>query len=490
MVTGKSAGSTVVTCTSKDGNKIASATVSVNNSLAVVQVDNAVQGTGNNQFNFSGTGWVHGVSTGDPYLNNTLSYSNVANNSATVSFVGTKVEFYAAKAAHHGIVAVSIDNGPETNVDFYSATRQNFAMVFASAGLSPGQHTIKIRVTGTKNPAATGAYAILDYVAIHTGTASVTSVAVAPSTLNMVVNGTAQLTKTISPSSASDQNVTWTSSNTVVATVSSNGLVTAKASGTATITVRTVDGEKTSVSSVTVTASASSVDFDNANRGIGSNQFNYVGSGWVHGVSSSDPYLNQTVSFSNLANSFMTLTFTGSRIEFYAAKASHHGIIAVSIDNGPETNIDLYAATRQNFVMAYNSGDLPAGNHTLKIRVTGSKNAAATGTYAIVDYVKVFQAGGGGGGGAFHETSTSLSESSSEPMQYYPNPVRSGDVLHVEVPEATGQVSLVDLSGVQVRSIVVTDNALEVPTDGLSIGVYLLQYQTRNGREVVKIMVH
>ena len=227
MVTGKSAGSTVVTCTSKDGNKIASATVTVSNSLAVVQVDNAVRGTGNNQFNFSGTGWVHGVSTGDPYLNNTLSYSNVANNSATVSFVGSQVEFYAAKAAHHGIVAVSIDNGPETNVDLYSATRQNFAMVFASANLSPGQHTIKMRVTGTKNPAATGAYAILDYVAIHTGTTSVSSVAVAPSTLNMVVNGTAQLTKTISPSSASNQNV-YGHPVTVVAAVSSNGLVTAK----------------------------------------------------------------------------------------------------------------------------------------------------------------------------------------------------------------------------------------------------------------------
>ena len=122
-----------------------------------------------------------------------------------------------------------------------------------------------------------------------------------------------------------------------------------------------MDGEKASVSAVTVTTPASSVDFDNANGGIGSNQFNYVGSGWVHGISSSDPYLNQTVSFSNLANNFVTLTFTGSRIEFYAAKASHHGIVSVSIDNGPETNIDLYAATRQNFVMAYNSGDLPEG---------------------------------------------------------------------------------------------------------------------------------
>jgi hypothetical protein len=204
------------------------------------------------------------------------------------------------------------------------------------------------------------------------------------------VNGTAQLTKTISPSSASNQNVIWSSSNPTVATVSSTGLVTAKANGSATITVRTADGGKTATTTVSVNEALKAVDLDNANRGTGISQFNYVGSGWVHGVSSSDPYFNQTVSFSNVANNYLTLSFTGNRIEFYSSKASHHGIVAISIDNGPETNVDLYAATRQNFVMAYNSGILTQGNHVLKVRVTGTGNAAGNGKYAIVDYVKVF----------------------------------------------------------------------------------------------------
>ena len=487
VVTGKAVGTAVVTCTSKDGNKIASASVTVGGSLSVVQVDNAVRGTALNQFNFSGAGWVHGTSTGDPYLNSTLSYSNVANNVATVSFTGTKVELYSAKASHHGIVAVSIDNGPETTVDLYSANRQNFAMVFAGQNLSSGQHTIKMRVTGSKNPAATGAYIILDYVAIEAGgTTPVSSVTVAPSTIDMIVNGTTQLTKTISPSSASDQNVTWSSSNPTVATVSITGLVTAKANGTATITVRTANGGKTATTSVSVSGASTSVDLDNSNLGTANNQFNYVGSGWVHGVSSSDPYFNQTVSFSNIANNYLTLSFTGNRIELYSAKAAHHGIIAISIDNGPETNVDLYAASRQNFVMVYNTGMIAQGNHILKVRVTGTRNAAGTGNYAIIDYAKVFQSEGGGGGGASPESMTSLSES----IQYYPNPVRSGDVLHVSVPEAVGQLNLFDLSGVPVRSITVNDNSLQIPTDGLSSGMYVLQYQTRNGKESVKIMVY
>lgn len=53
---------------------------------------------------------------------------------------------------------------------------------------------------------------------------------------------TLQLTATVAPDNASNKDVTWKSSSTGVATVSSSGLVTAKAEGTATITVTTTDG--------------------------------------------------------------------------------------------------------------------------------------------------------------------------------------------------------------------------------------------------------
>ena len=59
---------------------------------------------------------------------------------------------------------------------------------------------------------------------------------------------------TINPSNATNQNVTWTSSNPSVATVDSNGLVTTKAVGIATITVKSNNG-KTATCKVTVTNS-------------------------------------------------------------------------------------------------------------------------------------------------------------------------------------------------------------------------------------------
>lgn len=66
---------------------------------------------------------------------------------------------------------------------------------------------------------------------------------------------TVQLTATVSPDNTENKSVTWTSSNTSVASVSSSGLVTAKSVGSATITAKTRDGSNLSATcSITVEA--------------------------------------------------------------------------------------------------------------------------------------------------------------------------------------------------------------------------------------------
>lgn len=73
-------------------------------------------------------------------------------------------------------------------------------------------------------------------------------------TLTLQEGGSYTLTATIIPSDATNKLITWTSDNEDVATVSSEGRVTAKSSGTATITATTNDGEYTATCEVTVVA--------------------------------------------------------------------------------------------------------------------------------------------------------------------------------------------------------------------------------------------
>lgn len=75
--------------------------------------------------------------------------------------------------------------------------------------------------------------------------------------MSLTAGSTGTLIVTIDPTDAANKSLTWTSDNEAVATVDENGKVTAVAEGTAHITAKTVDGEKTAVCAVTVTAKSS-----------------------------------------------------------------------------------------------------------------------------------------------------------------------------------------------------------------------------------------
>lgn len=126
--------------------------------------DNAT-GTGLQQFEYTGN-WSYGPSCGVGCYQGDDHYSNTANASVQVRFNGTRIVLYGAKDPSHGIGAVSIDGGPETLVDFYQSPRQGHQVMYISPVLSPGPHTLKLRVTGTKNGASGGYYLTIDRVDI------------------------------------------------------------------------------------------------------------------------------------------------------------------------------------------------------------------------------------------------------------------------------------------------------------------------------------
>ncbi|MDR2731200.1 MAG: Ig-like domain-containing protein [Treponema sp.] len=116
-----------------------------------------------------------------------------------------------------------------------------------------GEGTAIITVT-----TADGGYKADCTVTVSYSLISVTGVSLKPAT-SLVTGGTETLFAIIEPANATDKDVSWASSNDSVARVSGNGLVTAVAAGTATVTVTTADGGHQASCAVTVSDTVISV---------------------------------------------------------------------------------------------------------------------------------------------------------------------------------------------------------------------------------------
>ena len=114
-------------------------------------------------------------------------------------------------------------------------------------GISVGESKITVTTSNGKS-----AYC---YVKVAEDVVYVSNISLNSTSITLNAGETKQLTATISPSNATDKSVSWSSSNSSVAQVSSSGLVTAKSAGSATITCKASDGSGTKVTcSVTVKA--------------------------------------------------------------------------------------------------------------------------------------------------------------------------------------------------------------------------------------------
>ena len=91
------------------------------------------------------------------------------------------------------------------------------------------------------------------YYDIDGFTDAVTGVELSKKTITLVEGETDIVRAAVSPISAADKDVSWSSSNAGIATVDGNGRITAVSAGTAVITVRTADGGFTDDCAVTVT---------------------------------------------------------------------------------------------------------------------------------------------------------------------------------------------------------------------------------------------
>ena len=148
----------------------------------------------------------------------------------------------------------------DTNVKNVTYTSSNTSVATVSAtGLVTGVATGSATITATAE-AASGT--VSNTFAVTVKPISVTSVELNSNSETVKVGKTVTLVATVYPTNATNKNVSWSSSDTSVATVNNSGVVAGIAAGSATITVTTADGNKTASCVVTVnTASTAEETF-------------------------------------------------------------------------------------------------------------------------------------------------------------------------------------------------------------------------------------
>lgn len=185
-------------------------------------------------------------------------------------------------------------------------------------------------------------------------------VQISETTLSLAEGDHAYLTATVFPANASNQSITWSSSDGSVATVSAAGKVTAVSSGTATITAITEDGGYESSCNVTVTE-----------RLADEYQINSIvvrdNGGLQLSAIPNDEFL-ATVSITNLASEGNTLVLLAA----YSDEGQYQGMMWVSIEDLfvgatikltlPVDNSDGKIANLKAFTVASFSNMAPLGD--------------------------------------------------------------------------------------------------------------------------------
>ncbi len=136
----------------------------------------------------------------------------------------------------------------EGNTKLGEATSAPYSITWSGAAV--GEYTLTAKATDNEGGVRTSLSTNIT-VSVQV---DVTGVELAPTEGDIAVGGTLQLEAVVAPFDATNQNVSFQSDDTSIATVSESGLVTGIARGTATITVTTDEGGFTDTSVINVVA--------------------------------------------------------------------------------------------------------------------------------------------------------------------------------------------------------------------------------------------
>ncbi|MBM7623636.1 hypothetical protein [Sporohalobacter salinus] len=275
------------------------------------------------------TGWV--IDRKSDKSGTTRMNTNVSDETFYIGFIGTRLDLIAQKSDNWGIIGVSIDGGTEQTYDMYSPNLISQSRTTIANNLDFGYHEVKIRNTGTKNSNSSNYYTSIDAFDVY--------IPEAPS----LPTDSQELARAIPMPSPATM-------STIPSRPSSSE-------------------EKGWVK----------VESDEGCR--------YVGSGWIgkENTPSSSGYRYE----SNTTDDYVEKTFVGDGIRLISGLKDSHGEVEISIDGTVVTTVDLYNLSTLYQQVIFEDTSLSFGKHTIKARVTGTKNASSSGTWVWIDAFEI-----------------------------------------------------------------------------------------------------
>lgn len=322
----------------------------------------------------------------------TVSWTTSNDAVATVDANGVVTAVSAGTAT----ITATATNGTEDTSDDKTATctvtvTQNYKVTLADGTEDSGNWTISpanpqpgdvvtITYGGTKKVKSVKAVKKAAVIKVTIITLNKTE-----TTINVGSTETLSVTA-IDPSNATDKTYTWNSDNTAVATVDADGVVTAKAAGTANITATANDGSGvTATCAVTVIVPVSSITINNAPT-----EALFVNSkGTLTATVLPDNATEKTVTWSSSDPDYVSINATTGEYEVKGTKG--YGSATITASAGGKTATCtitgkvIYTSLSVGTVL--HTGDTFYTGSTVQFKV-GNSNASFTTTNGVITVVE------------------------------------------------------------------------------------------------------
>ena len=424
------------------------------------------------------------------YNSNPTGYATPSSNNLN-TFSGTSTETTlsldkssASIAVNQSTTISATTTGGSGSVS-WTTSNSSVAQLSASTGFS-------VSVTGKASGTATITASYSGKTATCTVTVSgvaptVTSVTVSPSSFTLDLSGTAtkQLSATVNGTNNPSQGVTWSSSNTAVATVSNNGLVTAVAKGSATITATsTYDTTKSGQCAIAVVKTGSTVLSDTTYELVTTSaqmdldrKFAIVATNYNYAMSTTqntnnrgqvaitkDTNANTVTINSSVATFTLSETDTTDGVTHYAfydsvnegylyAASSTKNYLKTESEIDTDGNASFYIGLNATTGVATIQAQGTNGRNTIRYNSTDSVFScyAGSSTQPTVSLYQQKEMSGGGNisatGVSLNKTSTSIAKGSSETLTATVSPSEATN-KNVTWSSSVPSVATVSSSGV------------------------------------------